>query len=196
MFLFPWFYWDDDISNLKKRVPKGQGTGGGSLVWQLKTVYAMNMLHIWYLRVPLRMENMLNTYFDVIQAIENFLELHEVQKVIKNQLFSCFWASKSPFSLASNQKKVACVHVFMHKNCLKHRMTTPFTSACTYEPKHVLNIIFECYQLTKKFWGEPKGTSSDLQNYNFFGYFKLILALEMILNTLSPKIIACWRFCN
>ena len=65
----------------------------------------MNMLHIWYLRVPLRMENMLNTYFDVIQAIENFLELHEVQKVIKNQLFSCFWASKSPFSLASNQKK-------------------------------------------------------------------------------------------
>ena len=77
-------------SHLKKRVPKGQGTGGGSLVWQLKTVYVMNMLHIWYLRVPLRMENMLNTYFDVIQAIENFLELHEVQKVIKNQLFSSF----------------------------------------------------------------------------------------------------------
>ena len=50
----------------------------------------MNMLHIWYLRVPLRMENMLNTYFDVIQPIENFLELHEVQKVIKNQLFSSF----------------------------------------------------------------------------------------------------------
>ena len=50
----------------------------------------MNMLHIWYLRVSLRMENMLNTYFDVIQAIENFLELHEVQKVIKNQLFSSF----------------------------------------------------------------------------------------------------------
>ena len=78
----------------------------------------------------------------------------------------------------------------MHKNCLKHRMTTPLTSACTYGPKHVLNIIFECYQLTKKFWVEPKGTSSDLQNYNFFGYFKLIFALEMILNTLSPKIIA------
>ena len=90
---------------LKKRVPKGQVKGGGSLVWQLKTVYVMNMLHIWYLRVPLRMENMLNTYFDVIQPIENFLELHEVQKVIKNQLFSSFWASKSPFSLASNQKK-------------------------------------------------------------------------------------------
>ena len=47
----------------------------------------MNMLHIWYLRVPLRMENMLNTYFDVIQAIENFLELHEVQKGIKKISF-------------------------------------------------------------------------------------------------------------
>ena len=89
----------------KEASSKRAGSGGGSLVWQLKTVYVMNMLHIWYLRVPLRMENMLNTYFDVIQAIENFLELHEVQKVIKNQLFSSFLASKSPFSLASNQKK-------------------------------------------------------------------------------------------
>ena len=50
----------------------------------------MNMLHIWYLRVPLRMENMLNTYFDVIQAIENFLELHEIQKVIKINFFQVF----------------------------------------------------------------------------------------------------------
>ena len=58
------------------------------------------------------------------------------------------------------------------------------------------DFIFECYQVTKKILGEPKGTSNDLQNYNFFGYFKLILALEMILNTLSPKIIAWWRFCN
>ena len=74
----------------KEASSKRAGYWGGSLVWQLKTVYVMNMLHIWYLRVPLRMENMLNTYFDVIQAIENFLELHEVQKVIKNQLFSSF----------------------------------------------------------------------------------------------------------
>ena len=74
----------------KEASSKRADIGGGSLVWQLKTVYVMNMLHIWYLRVPLRMENMLNTYFDVIQAIENFLELHEVQKVIKNQLFSSF----------------------------------------------------------------------------------------------------------
>ena len=74
----------------KEASSKRADIGGGSLVWKLKTVYVMNMLHIWYLRVPLRMENMLNTYFDVIQAIENFLELHEVQKVIKNQLFSSF----------------------------------------------------------------------------------------------------------
>ena len=126
------------------------------------------------------------------------------------KFFRALWSSKShqksaffkflslqiSFLISIKSKKVACVHVFMHKNCLKHRMTTPFTSACTYGPKHVLNIIFECYQVTKKFWGEPKGTSNDLQNYNFFGYFKLILALEMILNTLSPKIIAWWRFCN
>ena len=151
----------------------------------------MNTLHIWYLRVPLRIENMLNTYFDAVQAIENSLELHEVQKVIKKSAFFKFLSFQISFLISIKSKKVACEHVFMHKNCLKHRMTTPFTSACTYEPKHVLNIIFECYQLTKKFWGEPKGTSSDLQNYNFFGYFKLILALEMILNTLSPKIIAC-----
>ena len=75
---------------IKEASSKRAGRGGGSLVWQLKTVYVMNMLHIWYLRVPLRMENMLNTYFDVIQAIENFLELHKVQNAIKNKLFSSF----------------------------------------------------------------------------------------------------------
>ena len=127
----------------------------------------MNMLHIWYFCVPLCIKNTLNTYFDVIQAIENFLELHEVQNVMKNQFFSKFLSLQISFLISIKSQKVACGHVFMHKNCLKNRITTSFTSACTYGPKHVSNIIFECCHYIKKFWREPEGTSGDLQNWNF-----------------------------
>ena len=130
--------------------------GEGSLFWQFKTVYVMNMLHIWYLRVFLRMENMLNTYFDVIQAIENFLELHEVQKVIKNQLFSCFWASKSPFSLASNQKKS---HVCTF-SCIKTVWSIVWRRHLLLRVPMDLNMCltsyFEIFSALEIFWENPK----------------------------------------
>ena len=85
----------------------------------------------------------------------------------KISFFSKFLSLQISFLISIKSQKVACGHVFMYKNCLKNRITTSFTSACTYGPKHVSNIIFECCHYIKKFWREPEGTSGDLQNWNF-----------------------------
>ena len=81
------------------------------------------------------------------------------QKLIEHHLESLRSKNMLIFDLKGAICNIWCV--------TKHRITTPFTFACTYGPKHVSNIIFECFHNIKKFWGEPKGTRSDLQNYNF-----------------------------
>ena len=75
-------------------------------------------------------------------TLKIFLELSEVEKVMKNQLFFKFLGLKISFVISIKSQKVPRGHVCAHKNCLKLRVITPITSPCTYGPKYVPDILF------------------------------------------------------
>ena len=75
---------------------------------------------------------------------------------MKNQLFSSFWASKSPLSLASNLKK-SHVDTFV---CIKTVWSFVWSRQSLFHVPMDLNMCltsyFEIFHALEIFWGSPK----------------------------------------
>ena len=87
------------------------------------------------------MENILDTHYDGIRPLKNFLELPEVQKVMKNSYFCMFSEPQNPFLREYQIQKLACAHVFSNLKRLRRRMMMPFVCACSYDPKEVFRNL-------------------------------------------------------
>ena len=136
----------------------------------------------------LHLENILHTYFDAIRHFKNFLELSEVEKIMKNPLFSSFWASKSPLSLASNLKK-SHVDTFV---CIETVWNIVWSRQSLLHVPMDLNMCLTSYfgffNALEIFFRSPKYQTVIYKITIFLWSSTLIFALRMILRVLSLKI--------
>ena len=108
---------------------------GGSTFWQIYFSQYVVQSYGWYCFIALHLENILDTHYDGIRPLKNFLELPEVQKVMKNSYFCMFSEPQNPSLREYQIQKLACADVSINKNWLRHRAMTPFVSARSYDPK-------------------------------------------------------------
>ena len=149
-----------------------QYRGGGLKLFQLKTVWCIVWVRKWYHLIALHSENILSTWFDVIQHLKNFLQLPEVWKVIKNQHFLWFQSPIFTFEGSIKTKKLPSAYVFVNKNCVRCRTIMLFVSASTHSHEEVFtNLLWHCH-CSRRFFTEPKVISCHSQNSNFLHHFE------------------------
>ena len=145
---------------------------GGLKFFQLKTVWGIVWIRKWYHLIALHSENILSTWFDVIQHLKNFLQLPEVWKVIKNQHFLCFQSPIFTFEGSIKTKKSPSAYVCEYKNCVRCHAIMLFVSASTYGHEEVFTNLLWHYHCFRKFFTESKVISSHSQNSNFLHHFE------------------------
>ena len=135
--------------DLKKRVPNP--TGGMLKLFQWKTVWGIVWIRKWYHLIALHSENVLSTWFDVIQHLKNFLQLPEVWKVIKNQHFPRFQSPIFTFEGSIKTKKSPSAYVFANKTYFRCHAIMLFISASTYDHEEVFTNLLWHYHCSRKF---------------------------------------------
>ena len=107
----------------------------------------------------------------MIWPIENFLELPEVQKVMKNSYFCMFSEPQNPFLREYQIQKLACAHVVSNLKRLRRCMMTPFVSACSYDPKEVFRNLLWHRSTLRKILTALAGETNFSQNTTFLSNF-------------------------
>ena len=144
----------------------------------------------WYLLVALRSGNILDTHYDVIRPLKNFLWLHEVQNRLQNRTFSWIFNLKIGLLKSTKIKKWAAAYVCRNKNWFRHRTITPFASADSYGPKEVCQKkIWVLKSIEKFFYGSEHWPRWSLKD-NFFHAFsaKFLQKLEKILLNMKKSL--------